>query len=195
MGETNREAAIIAFGGCGFNTLNYFQLLDQDQLLFIQVEDDEKILKSSPAEVKIRQEDCESPEKLAAILPSGIRLFFLVGGLGGTSCQSMPQVARVLKERGALGVGLLTSPFDFENRSDKADQDLKVIRGELENICLFPNNAYKKDRNNGKNMAEFMRNQAEGMWMSVEAMTSRRQSPDRYDIADLYNMLNNSNRP
>lgn len=186
MSRRDLEVAVIGFGGCGHNTINFFKSFKPENIVFVQVDDDDEILAGSHADIKIRPEECG--EKLAALLPR-LRLFFLAGGLGGSSCRVMPQAARALKGAGALGAALLASPFKFEGRGEKAERDLAKVKEELETVCLFPNSAYSKDPDSLDDMAAFLAGQAEGMWLCVDAMTNKRKDPDKYDPADLEAMI------
>lgn len=186
MFKSDLEVAVIGFGGCGHNTINFFKTFKPENIVFVQVDDDDEILAASHADIKIRPEDCG--EKLAALLPR-LRLFFLAGGLGGSACGSMPQAAKALKGSGALGAALLSSPFKFEGREERADRDLALIKKELETVCLFPNSAYSKDPDSPDDIAAFLAGQAEGMWLCVDAMANKRKDPDKYDPADLEAMI------
>lgn len=186
MSKRDLEVAVIGFGGCGHNTINYFKTFNPENIVFVQVDDDDQILAASHAEIKIKPEDCGT--RLAELLPR-LRLFFLAGGLGGSTCGRMPEAARALKGAGALGAALLAAPFKFEERGERADRDLARIKKELETVCVFPNSAYSKDPDSLEDMEAFLTGQAEGMRLCVDAMTNKRKDPAKYDPADLMAMI------
>lgn len=186
--QDSPEVALVAFGGCGNNIARHFQGRNSAGMQFVQVDDDRESLDRSAADIKLTYADCKDDEKVGTLFPR-LRLFFLVGGLGGSSCGHMPELARTLTKRGALGIGLLTTPFAFENRQEKADRDLEAIAQEIGRVCIFSNSVRKGEATDSQILARRMRDQAEGMWLCIDAMTNGRADPDRYDPQDLDRLI------
>jgi len=75
----------------------------------------------------------ESKKEIAAML-SGSDLVFVTSGMGGgTGSGAAPVVAEVAKDVGALTIGIVTKPFDFEGRR-RMKQALNAIDRLKENV-------------------------------------------------------------
>jgi cell division protein FtsZ len=67
---------------------------------------------------------------------------FLAGGLGGgTGSGALPVIARQLKQKDILTVGLVTKPFIFEGRrrSRVAQESLDLLQSEVDTLIVLPN--------------------------------------------------------
>ena len=74
-------------------------------------------------------------------LSEGADLIFLVAGLGGgTATGAAPIVARAAKEAGALVLGLVTLPFDFEGarRQRQAFAGLQELKAAADGVICLP---------------------------------------------------------
>ncbi len=75
-------------------------------------------------------------------LVSGANLVFLTCGLGGgTGTGAAPVIAHLAREAGALTVGVVTLPFEFEGpvRRQRAEVGLERLRGEVDVIIVIQN--------------------------------------------------------
>ena len=75
-------------------------------------------------------------------LVAGANLVFLTCGLGGgTGTGGAPVIARLAREAGALTVGVVTLPFDFEGpvRRARAEAGLERLREEVDVIIVIQN--------------------------------------------------------
>jgi cell division protein FtsZ len=68
-------------------------------------------------------------------------VFVTTGMGGGTGTGGGPVVARLAKELGALTVGIVTKPFDFEGlrRTTIADQGIQEMRQSVDTLLVIPN--------------------------------------------------------
>jgi cell division protein FtsZ len=83
----------------------------------------------------------ESEPELKAAL-QGADMVFLVAGLGGgTGTGSVPVVARVAKELGALTIAICTLPFSVEGavRMENAERGLAKLRETCDTVIVIPN--------------------------------------------------------
>jgi cell division protein FtsZ len=83
----------------------------------------------------------ESREQLASAL-QGAGMVFVAAGLGGgTGTGASPVVAAIAREYGALVVGVVTLPFDFEGsrRRAVAERGLEELRSVAHTVIVVPN--------------------------------------------------------
>jgi cell division protein FtsZ len=72
----------------------------------------------------------------------GSDMVFVTAGMGGgTGTGSAPVIARAAREAGALTVGVVTKPFDFEGRFKQklADEGIKKMRDAVDTLIIIPN--------------------------------------------------------
>ena len=83
----------------------------------------------------------ESMAELRATL-SGADLVFVAAGLGGgTGTGAAPLVAHLAREQGALVVGVVTMPFEFEGgrRRRNAEDGLAALEEQVDSLLVIPN--------------------------------------------------------
>ena len=83
----------------------------------------------------------EDREKLAAIVADADLVFVVAGMGGGTGAGAAPLIASLAREHGALAVGVVTRPFNFEGqrRAEQAEQGLQVLQGNADSVVVVPN--------------------------------------------------------
>ena len=83
----------------------------------------------------------EEKEKLAAIVADADLVFIIAGMGGGTGAGAAPVIASLAREQGALTVGVVTRPFNFEGqrRAEQAEQDLQALQGNADSVVVVPN--------------------------------------------------------
>ncbi len=67
---------------------------------------------------------------------------FLTGGLGGgTGSGALPVIAKALRERDILSIGVVTKPFIFEGRrrARVAQEALDLLKKEIDTLIVLPN--------------------------------------------------------
>lgn len=82
----------------------------------------------------------DSAEQIADVL-AGAEIVFILAGLGGwTGTGGAPVVARITRETGALIVGVVTRPFDFEGkrRREMAEQGIVNLGETTDSLCVIP---------------------------------------------------------
>ena len=83
----------------------------------------------------------ENLEALNAIVADA-RMVFIVAGMGrGTGTGAAPRIASLAREQGALTIGIVTRPFDFEGRhcAERAERGLQELRGNADAVIVVPN--------------------------------------------------------
>src|SRR6266404_703764 len=115
----------------------------------------------------------EDVEKLRALC-SGADIVCVVAGLGGgTGTGAGPVLARLAKESGALVLGIVTLPFEFEGsrRQRQAQLGLREMKSEADGVICLPNQKVFKliDENTSVNEAlkitnELLAQGVRGIW-------------------------------
>jgi cell division protein FtsZ len=151
---------VIGVGGAGGNAINNMIEKGLDSVDFIALNTDIQDLERSKAEIKIQigrnttlglgagmdetkgakavEENREEIEQVVR----GCDMVFITAGMGGgTGTGGAPAVARVAKATGALVVGIVTKPFDFEgeDRLRIAEEGLKRLKQEVDSCIVIPN--------------------------------------------------------
>ena len=83
----------------------------------------------------------EDREHLQTIVENANMVFITAGMGGGTGTGAAPLIATLARERGALTIGVVTRPFDFEGqrRSDQAEEGLDELRAAADSVIVVPN--------------------------------------------------------
>lgn len=150
--NNNPDIAVIGFGGCGFNVINEFSRTDGTGAKLALLGED---VDYAHADNEITFYTFDKIN-VAAQEFSGIRLCFLVGGLGGNSCVHIAPFSKKLREMGIVVFVLVTFPLRFEGRNEKATGILETLQSEADAVFLFPNDEYMKKSPTGATMAEGM---------------------------------------
>lgn len=88
----------------------------------------------------------ESREEIMDILKDADMAFITAGMGGGTGTGAAPVVASISKELGILTVGIVTKPFDFENRENFAKKGIEELEKYCDCLLVIPNeNLFKID--------------------------------------------------
>ncbi|MCZ6680377.1 MAG: cell division protein FtsZ [Candidatus Poribacteria bacterium] len=83
----------------------------------------------------------ESKENLKSITEDADMVFITAGMGGGTGTGAAPLIASLAKESGALTIGVVTRPFDFEGRrrAVQAEEGVEQIRENSDSVIVIPN--------------------------------------------------------
>ncbi|MBI2334915.1 cell division protein FtsZ [Candidatus Daviesbacteria bacterium] len=152
---------VIGLGGGGSNSLNSMISLQQIQgVEFVAVNTDAQALMNnqSPTKVQIgetltkglgsggdpeigRQAADESTQKLQDILQDADMVFLTAGMGGGTGTGSIPIVAQIARQGGALTVAVVTKPFSFEGtrRMMVAEEGVETLKDKVDALIIIPN--------------------------------------------------------
>jgi cell division protein FtsZ len=151
---------IVGIGGGGQNAVNRMIADGVSGVDFIAVNTDQQALLMSNAPARIRIGDRatrglgaganpekgasaaeESMDELRATLRGAEMVFITCGMGGGTGTGAAPVVAKAAKQLGALTVGVVTRPFQFEGgpRGRNADAGIQQLRGIADTLIVIPN--------------------------------------------------------
>jgi cell division protein FtsZ len=151
---------VVGVGGGGVNALNRMIASGLRGVEFVAVNTDAQQLLMSDADVKLdigrditrglgagadpevgRRAAEEHENEIESALKGSDMVFVTAGEGGGTGTGAAPVVARIAKRLGALTVGVVTRPFNFEGkrRAVQADEGIKALRAEVDTLIVVPN--------------------------------------------------------
>ncbi len=159
--ERFAKIRVVGVGGAGGNAIN--TMIDAQQIQgveFIAINTDAQDLSINKAYIKVpigheitgglgaganpevgRRAAEESKELIKANLEGADMIFIAAGMGGGTGTGAAPLVASIAKELGALTVGVVTKPFNFEGaqRLANAERGIESLRKEVDALIVIPN--------------------------------------------------------
>ena len=163
MAESLNHRAVIkvvGVGGGGVNALNRMIQAGLKGVEFVAINTDSQALLMSDADVKLdigrditrglgagadpevgRRAAEDHADEIEVALRGSDMVFVTAGEGGGTGTGAAPVVAKISKQVGALTVGVVTRPFNFEGkrRAVQAEDGIKVLSGEVDTLIVVPN--------------------------------------------------------
>ena len=151
---------VIGAGGCGGNAVNHMIAAGLRNVDFISVNTDAQALQNNTAPMRMqigqmltrgrgtggnpeigRKAALEDEEVLREVLANAEMVFVTAGMGGGTGTGSAPVIARIAREGGALTVGVVTKPFQFEGRKrmGQAEEGLRELKNAVDTLITIPN--------------------------------------------------------
>jgi cell division protein FtsZ len=106
----------------------------------------------------------------------GADIVFLTGGLGGgTGTGSLPVIAGLARERGALTIAIVTLPFSNEGarRMSNARLGLEKLRKEADTVIVIPNDKLLQDDISKLPLDQAFRQADEILANAIKCMTER----------------------
>ncbi len=149
---------VIGVGGGGGNAVQHMVAKNVDGVDFITANTDAQALKSLDTQTSLqigssitkglgaganpevgRAAAMEDRDRIAEVL-SGADMVFITAGMGGgTGTGAAPIVAEVAKEMGILTVAVVTKPFNFEKRTEVAEQGIVELSQHVDSLITIPN--------------------------------------------------------
>ena len=151
---------VVGVGGGGGNAINSMIERGLEGCEFIAVNTDVQALSKNKAPQKVqvgkeltrglgaganpdvgRDASEEDRHELAEVFADSDMVFVTAGMGGGTGTGSAPVLAQVAKEQGALVVGIVTRPFNWEGkpRQNNADRGIIELRKYVDTLIVVPN--------------------------------------------------------
>jgi cell division protein FtsZ len=152
---------VVGVGGAGVNAVNRMIEAEITGVEFIAINTDLQSLQQSAAGETLhigdsitrglgsganpelgRQAAREEYDRIKALLRGSDMVFIAAGAGGGTGTGAAPVVAQIARELGALTVGIVTRPFQFEGsrRRDQAEAGIAALAEEVDTLIVVPNN-------------------------------------------------------
>jgi cell division protein FtsZ len=115
----------------------------------------------------------EDREAIAGALRGANMVFVTAGMGGGTGTGAAPIIAQVAKEIGALTVGVVTKPFEFEGRVKMglAEQGIARLRESVDTLIVIPNQMLFKVVDKKTNVKESFRIADDVLRQSVQGIS------------------------
>ena len=159
-GEGFAQIKVVGVGGGGGNAVNRMIDAGLGGVDFIAVNTDAQALLAQKARTRVRIGDKltrglgaggnpeigkkaaeESQDELFEVLRGADMVFITCGMGGGTGTGAAPVVAAVAKELGALTIGVVTRPFNFEGtrRGSSAESGIDELKSKVDTLIVIPN--------------------------------------------------------
>jgi cell division protein FtsZ len=152
---------VVGVGGAGVNAVNRMVEAQIEGVEFLAINTDLQSLQQSTAHETLhigdaitrglgsgsnpdlgRQAAREEYDRIKAMLRGSDMIFIAAGAGGGTGTGAAPIVAQIGRELGALTVGIVTRPFQFEGsrRRAQAEAGIAALADEVDTLIVIPNN-------------------------------------------------------
>ncbi len=152
---------VIGVGGAGVNAVNRMVEAEIEGVEFVAINTDLQSLQTSAAHDTLhigggvtrglgsgsdpelgRRAAREEYDRIKAMLRGSDMVFIAAGAGGGTGTGAAPVVAQIARELGALTVGIVTRPFQFEGsrRREQAEAGISELGAEVDTLIVVPNN-------------------------------------------------------
>jgi cell division protein FtsZ len=207
---------VVGLGGGGSNSLNSMISLQQIQgVEFVAVNTDAQALMNnqSPTKVQIgeqitrglgsggdpevgRQSAEESTQKLEDVLQDADMVFLTAGMGGGTGTGSIPVVAQIAKNVGALTVAVVTKPFSFEGtrRMVVAEEGIEKLKDKVDALIVIPNQRLLETVEKNMTLAEAFKLADSVLGQGVQGISDLITMPGliNVDFADVKTIMSNA---
>jgi cell division protein FtsZ len=151
---------VIGVGGAGCNAVNTMIAAGLTRVEFVAANTDVQALGRSHAAFKVqlgpertrglgagakpeigREAALESKDQIRECLEAAEMVFVTAGMGGGTGTGAAPVVAGIARELGALTVGVVTKPFQYEGhrRMSHAEEGLRELKKHVDTLLVIPN--------------------------------------------------------
>ncbi|HZR47799.1 MAG TPA: cell division protein FtsZ [Candidatus Manganitrophaceae bacterium] len=158
--STSARIRVVGVGGGGCNAVNSMIHYGLEGVDFISANTDIQALNMSRAAHRIqlgpkltrglgagakpqvgRESALEAADQIREGLAGADMVFITAGMGGGTGTGAAPVIANIAKEMGALTVGVVTKPFQFEGpkRNQQAEEGLLELKKACHTVIVIPN--------------------------------------------------------
>ena len=123
-------------------------------------------------------------------------VFIAAGAGGGTGTGAAPVVAQIARELGALTVGIVTRPFQFEGsrRRDQAEAGIAALAEEVDTLIVVPNNRLLSVLERNTSMVEAFRVADDVLRQGVQGISDLVTLPGliNLDFADVRTIMSDA---
>jgi cell division protein FtsZ len=191
-GVDGARIKVIGVGGGGGNAINTMVSARLEGVEFIAANTDVQALAANQARIKLqlgktssrglgagarpevgRDAALESVEEVKAALAGADMVFVAAGMGGGTGTGAAPVVADIAKNTGALTVGVVTKPFNFEGKKRRlhAEQGLEELRAAVDTLIVIPNQRLLSVAGENMSMADAFKRADEVLLNAVQGIS------------------------
>lgn len=207
---------VVGLGGGGCNALSSMITLQQIQgVEFVAINTDAQALMNhqSPTKVQIgetltrglgaggnpeigQQAAEESTQKLEEVLQDADMVFLTAGMGGGTGTGSIPVVAQIAKNVGALTVAVVTKPFAFEGtrRMVSAEEGIDRLKDKVDALIVIPNQRLLENVEKNMTLQEAFKLADSVLGQGVQGISDLITMPGliNVDFADVRTIMSNA---
>jgi cell division protein FtsZ len=203
---------VVGIGGGGVNAVNRMIELGLRGVEFIAINTDAQALLMSDADVKLdvgreitrglgagadpevgRRAAEDHAEEIEEALAGADMVFVTAGEGGGTGTGGAPVVARIATSIGALTIGVVTKPFEFEGKRRAAQADVGVasLKSEVDTLIVVPNDRLLEISDRGMSMLEAFATADQVLLAGVQGITDLITTPGliNLDFADVKSVM------
>jgi cell division protein FtsZ len=206
---------VVGVGGAGVNAVNRMVEADINGVEFLAINTDLQSLQVSAANETLHIGDSvtrglgsgsdpdkgraaarEEYDRIKALLRGSDMVFIAAGAGGGTGTGAAPVVAQIARELGALTVGIVTRPFQFEGsrRREQAEAGIAALGAEVDTLIVVPNNRLLSVLDRGVSMVEAFRVADDVLRQGVQGISDLVTLPGliNLDFADVRTIMSDA---
>ena len=199
---------VLGVGGAGGNAVNNMIQADLQGVEFAVTNTDAQALEMSLSDRRVRLGTmatqglgaganpmvgrAAAEESLQDVLDEigEVNMVFITAGMGGgTGTGAAPLIAKALKERGVLTVGVATKPFGFEGvvRMRQAEEGIDLFASAVDTLIVIPNENLFRVANERTSYADALKMADEVLYDGVRAISDLIVRPGNInlDFADV----------
>lgn len=214
--QTSQGAKIkvVGVGGGGTNAISTMMTLGMSGVDFIAANTDNQALENNPAPTHIqlgteltkglgaganpeigKKAALEDSSKISEALYGADMVFIAAGMGGGTGTGGAPVIAGIAKEAGALTVGVVTKPFNFEGKKRKknADKGIDELKAAVDTLICIPNQRLLYIANESTTMLDCFKKADEVLHQAVKGISDliNVRGLVNLDFADVRTVMSN----
>jgi cell division protein FtsZ len=206
---------VVGVGGAGVNAVNRMVEAEIAGVEFLAINTDLQSLQQSAAHDTLHIGDAitrglgsgsdpelgrrsahEEHDQIKAMLRGSDMVFIAAGAGGGTGTGAAPIVAQIAHELGALTVGIITRPFQFEGsrRRDQAEAGIRALAEEVDTLIVVPNNRLLSVLDRNTSMVEAFRVADDVLRQGVQGVSDLVTLPGliNLDFADVRTIMSDA---
>jgi len=210
--ELHAKIKVVGVGGAGGNAINTMIHSGLDGVEFIAANTDTQALSANAAPMKIqlgtnltrglgagatpevgRKAALEDVQRIAETLQGADMVFVTAGMGGGTGTGAAPIISQIARDQGALTVGVVTKPFQFEGRKrmKNAMLGLEELRQSVDTIITIPNEKLLSVADDDMSMLEAFRRADDVLLQAVRGISDLivRSGIINVDFADVRTIM------
>jgi cell division protein FtsZ len=203
---------VVGIGGGGVNAVNRMIEEGLKGVEFIAVNTDAQALLMSDADVKLdvgreltrglgaganpevgRKAAEDHRDEIEEVLKGADMVFVTAGEGGGTGTGGAPVVASIARKLGALTIGVVTRPFNFEGkrRAVQAESGIEDLRSECDTLIVIPNDRLLQISDKSVGLMDAFRSADQVLMQGVQGITDLITTPGliNLDFADVKSIM------
>ena len=210
--ELKPRISVVGVGGAGGNAVNNMINAELEGIDFVVTNTDAQALSQSLAEARIqlgvgitqglgagsrpdigRAAAEEAAEEIRQHLQGSHMVFITAGMGGGTGTGAAPVIAQIARDSGALTVGVVTKPFQFEgaHRMTTAESGMEELQRYVDTLIIIPNQNLFLVANEKTTFAEAFKMADDVLYSGVRGVTDLMVLPGliNLDFADIRTVM------